>query len=112
MNYNEIEEAFNFMSHGYYGDHMAMVCRSTGTVCWCTADGENDDIPEEAYESDDWITVPDFKDLRCGQNLVFDFVDERIPADIAQIHSMFRKSGAYARYKDLLGACPSNHTHA
>ena len=50
MKFADIEEAFMLVSHGMYGDHSAMICRSTGRICWSSESGEMDESPEEAYK--------------------------------------------------------------
>ncbi len=74
----------------------------SGKIHLATEDEEIDEIPETAYESDDWIEVPDFRDLGCGRDLVFDFVARQLPSEADRVYGIFRSSGAYGRYKDLL----------
>lgn len=46
--------------------------------------------------------MPDKRDLDLGKKLVLDFVFSHIPDENEFVESVFRKRGAYARYKDLL----------
>ena len=48
------------------------------------------------------IEIPHKNDLGLGRKLVFEFVEEYIPNDYERVRKMFRRSGAYSRYKDLL----------
>jgi hypothetical protein len=41
-------------------------------------------------------------ELGLGTDLVFDFVEEHLPEDYDQVRRMFRRGGAYSRYKGLL----------
>lgn len=91
-----------FVTQAYVTDHTALICRSSGEICFGSEDGEIDEIPDEAYESEGWVAVPEFRDIGCGANLVQDFVAQRLPEDAADVHRIFRRSGAYARFKDLL----------
>ena len=102
MKFADIEEALQFVSSGYLGENTALVCRSTGEIYWQTEDREIDDIPEEAYESDDWFEVPTFRDIGCGTNLVSDFAGQYLPDDFDDVQRMFRRAGAYGRFKALL----------
>jgi len=102
MTYSDVEDAFLFVSGGYLAGHTALVCRSTGQVCFASEDAELDEIPEEAYESPDWVAVPQLRDIGCGTNLVDEFVAERLPEDAAEVQRIFRRAGAYGRYKALL----------
>jgi len=46
--------------------------------------------------------VPHKYDLDLGNALVFDFVDEFMPDDYGMVRNMFRRRGAYSRFKDFL----------
>jgi hypothetical protein len=46
--------------------------------------------------------VPDQSALDLGSRLVFRFVREVMPADYDAVAEIFRRRGAYSRYKDLL----------
>jgi hypothetical protein len=37
-----------------------------------------------------------------GRNLVFEFVEQFLPGDFERVRQIFRRGGAYRRYKDLL----------
>ena len=63
---------------------------------------DEDEIPEEIYDREDCIEIPHKNDLDLGKTLVFEFVDKYLPNDFERIRRIFRKRGAYARYKDLL----------
>jgi hypothetical protein len=102
MKFSDIEDALMFVSDGFYGDHSAMVCKSTGQICWASESGDTDDIPEEAYESDDWVAVPHKNDLELGRDLVFKFISQHLPDDSDRVGNFFHSRGAYTRYKDLL----------
>ncbi len=40
--------------------------------------------------------------MDLGRNLVFEFVEAYLPDDFGRIKLIFRRKGAYGRYKDLL----------
>jgi hypothetical protein len=103
MNYNDLEDAFLFVSSGAPFEHTAMVSKKTGQVCLRSEMGDLDEIPEEAYDSDSWLDIPHNNDLGLGRDLVFAFVAQRLPADLDRVESIFSRKGAYSRYKDLLG---------
>ena len=50
----------------------------------------------------DDIEIPHKNELNLGQRLVFDFVSERIPEKSGDVSQIFRRKGAYGRYKNLL----------
>ena len=48
------------------------------------------------------IEIPHKNDLDLGQSLVFDFVGANLPDDYHGVRDIFRRRGAYARFKELL----------
>jgi hypothetical protein len=57
---------------------------------------------EDDLDRDQCIEIPHKNDLDLGGNLVFEFVEEYIPDDYERVREIFRRSGAYSRYKALL----------
>jgi hypothetical protein len=49
-----------------------------------------------------YVQLPDKRELDLGKPLVLDFVREVLPEDFDDVRDMFRRRGAYARFKDLL----------
>lgn len=102
MKLSDLEEAFLFVGGDAFGMRSAMVCLQSGQVCLRSELGDIDEIPEEAYESGAWREIPHKKELGLGRELVFTFVDQRLPADLDRVERIFGRRGAYAYYKDLL----------
>ena len=102
MKFSDIEDAFMYVSDGFYGDNSAMICKSTGKICYSSESCDTDEIPDETYESDDWVVVPHKNDLELGRDLVFKFVAQNLPDDSERVHDFFHSRGGYSRYKDLL----------
>ena len=102
MDFSDLEDAFLFVGGAAPCEHTAMICERTGQVCLRSDLGEIDEIPEDAYDSDSWREIPHWNDLGLGRDLVFSFVAQRLPADLDRVRSIFRRRGAYSRYKDLL----------
>ena len=102
MKLSDIEDAVLFVSSSMYGENSAMLCKSTGEICWSSDTSDIDDIPEEAYESDDWIEIPHKNDLDLGRDLVFDFIAQNLPSEQDRVYHIFRRRGAYNRYKNFL----------
>lgn len=102
INFEDIQEAFDFVNFGLYGDHTALLDKSTGQIHWHSESSDLDKIPEEILESSDVIEIPHKNDLGLGSRLVFDFVLGNIPDDYEYVRNMFKRRGAYARYKDFL----------
>lgn len=102
MTYDTIEEAFLFVSSAPPFEHMAVVNRATGESFYASAMAGNNEIPEDVDESDDYLGIPHKNDLDLGRPLVMDFVDSRCPEETDQVLTIFRRPGAYGRFKDLL----------
>ena len=50
------------------------------------------------------IAVPHKNDLDLGQSLIFEFVEDNLPDAYDEVRYIFRKRGAYSRYKELLAS--------
>jgi len=102
IKFEDIQEAFDFVNFGLYGDHTALLDKSTGQIHWHSESGDLDEIPEAMWESDDAVEIPHKNDLGLGQQLIFDFVLSNSPEDYEHVRNIFRARGAYARFKDFL----------
>jgi len=56
-----------------------------------------DDIGNE-----DYLEIPSNYDFGLGKPLVMKFVYEFLPDSASEVQAIFRKQGAYSRYKSLL----------
>lgn len=103
FSFSDIENAFMFVSSGMYGSNSAMLCKHTGKILYIS-DMAGIDETEEAdqLDLDQCLEIPHTNDLDLGKNLVFAFVEEYLPEDYDRVQAIFRRKGAYARYKDLL----------
>ena len=102
MTYEIIEETFFFVSAAPPYEHTAVVKRVTGEAFYASDMAGYDDIPEEAEGNDDYLWIPHKNDLNLGKPLVMDFILSRCPDLYDQITGIFRRKGAYGRFKDLL----------
>jgi hypothetical protein len=62
----------------------------------------DEELPEDIDESDDYICLPDKRELDLGKHLALRFVLDHLPDDFRRAQSIFNRPGAYARFKDLL----------
>jgi hypothetical protein len=100
----ELQNAFLFADiRGQGMDVEVYIRRSTGKFFFRSDDTEDDDFPENAASSPDYLAVPDKRDLDLGRNLVLLFAEEKMPEFADEISDFFRRSGAYRRFRDLLG---------
>jgi hypothetical protein len=103
FSFSDIEAAFMYVSSEMYGMNTAVLCKDTGKILYRSDMAEIDEIEdEEDLDWDQCVEVPHKNDLDLGRNLVFEFVEENLPSDYERVRRIFRRRGAYARYKDLL----------
>ncbi|MDZ7785020.1 MAG: hypothetical protein U5K56_19430 [Halioglobus sp.] len=75
------------------------VDRSTGSL---TDNDLEEELPEDIEAPDLYAEVPNKRDLNLGKPLVLKFAARFMPDTYEEIDEIFRRRGAYARYKDLL----------
>jgi len=102
MTFETIEDAFHFVSSAAYGEHVAVVSRTTGQAYFASIMSNYDELPDDVDESDDYIGIPHKNDLDLGKSLVMEFVRLRCPEQIDCVHAVMKRRGAYGRYKELL----------
>lgn len=99
--WDDISSAFAFVSFDG-GGNSAYVCRRTGAVYWHSELGDNfEELPED-IESDNYLALPEPRDLDLGSRLVMSFADEVLPDHADAIARIFSRKGAYGRFKDFL----------
>jgi hypothetical protein len=81
-----------------------VICRDRGRILYQSDMADLDEISEEDLDPEKTIEIPHKNDLGLGQDLVFQFVGSRLPDAYDRVRRMFRKRGAYARYKELLAS--------
>jgi len=105
IKFSDIEDAFFFVSSASMYTNSAILCKESGKIFYQSDYLEEeavDEIPEEISENENCIEIPHKNELDLGRNLVFEFVEEHLPGDFEQVKNIFRRKGAYGRYKDLL----------
>lgn len=103
VSFKDILLAFEFVSAGSTGEHRAFLCKQSGTLYWHSEfTGDSDELPDDIEDSDKYVQIPDRRELELGKPLVLDFARQFLPDDVGGLQQIFRKRGAYARFKDLL----------
>jgi len=102
IKFSDIEDAFFYVSSAPMTANIAVLCKETGEILYASEYGDVDEIPEEVYDRSDCIEIPHKNDLDLGRNLVFEFVEQYLPSDFERVRHIFRRKGAYGRYKDFL----------
>ena len=102
VTFSEIEEAFFFVNSAEMGMHSAVLHRPTGQGYFSSEMGDMDEISAADLDWDVCIDIPNKNELGLGQDLVFEFVADHLPDDDGRVRQIFRRRGAYGRFKDLL----------
>ena len=102
ISFDDIENAFFFVSMDQKYMHDAYLCKETGQIFYTSELVDSDDLPEDIDDPDKYITIPHKNDLELGKSLVIEFTSEYLPEALDRVYSIFRSRGAYSRYKDLL----------
>ena len=97
----EMLEAFEFASFGQPGESEAYLRKDTGTFHYHSEHGDEEPLPSD-IESERYIAIPHKNDLNLGKTLALRFAAEVMPDDETEIRAIFSRSGAYARFRDLL----------
>jgi hypothetical protein len=107
---DELVAAMFFVSaaescHG--AEDVAYLHRPTGTVHWHSVEdivGElyDEPLPENVTTLPDYLRIPNKRELDLGKALVFAFVHEFMPYAYAEVAAIFRKRGAYGRFRSIL----------
>ena len=102
MKLDEIEDAFFYVSSAPQFTNSALLCKETGEIFYISDMGDSDDLPEDIEDSDQYIEIPHKNDLDLGNRLVMAFATEQCPELLEKVDAIFRRKGAYSRYKELL----------
>ena len=103
VSWTDLILAFEFVSAGNTGEHQAFLCKQTGKLYWQSdSSDELDELPDDIDDGEKYVQIPDKRELDLGKLLVFDFVGQFLPDDFDEVQRIFRRRGAYARFKDLL----------
>lgn len=106
VRFSELLDAFELMTMSM-GDSCAYLSRQTGEVYsrldpLCVGDDLAEELPDDIEDEEKYVALPDKQELDLGKPLVMDFVRQVLPQDLDDVRDMFRKKGAYARFKALL----------
>ena len=102
IKFGDIQDAFFFVSSAAYGMNSAFLRRDTGQILYRLEMGDIDEIGDEDLDWDTYIEIPHKNDLDLGQRLVFEFIERHLPDEYHRVEQIFRRPGAYGRFKGLL----------
>ena len=101
---DRLQNAMEWASSDFL-ENEADICRQTGKIHWIAGDPgmiDEEDIPEDIHNSDRYLPVPNKPDLDSGNQLAFDFATRYLVQHYDDVRDMFRRQGAYRRFKDFL----------
>lgn len=102
VSWDEIENAFLYVSMDQEFMHNAYLCKESGEAFYTSELGDSDELPEDIDDPKKYISIPHKNELNLGKDLVIEFTAEYLPEELEKVDSIFRRRGAYSRYKDLL----------
>ncbi|MDE0284474.1 MAG: hypothetical protein OXN26_08010 [Gammaproteobacteria bacterium] len=104
VDFGDISEAFETVSFNPQYDKEAYLCRETGRIYYYFSDLDDsgDELPEDIGDDRKYIQIPRKNELDLGRKLVFRFVEHELPGDVDYVYGIFRKAGAYSKFKALL----------
>jgi len=106
VNYNELRNAFEFVSSDSPSVQNAYISLDNGEIFWVSASVELEEeiVPDDVTTSTRYLAVPHKNELQLGQKMALEFIDRALPDHYNTVASFFRKRGAYRRFKELLQA--------
>ena len=100
--FDEIQDAFLFVSSDEYGMNRALLCLDNGEIYYHSEMGTFDELDEDKFDCDHFIEIPHKNDLDLGERLVFEFAEEHLADELDSVQQIFSHRGAYRRFKDFL----------
>lgn len=101
VKFDELLEAFEFVSFGGMFESAAYVSLDTGAIYWIS-DGLDEATPPDLGTSDRYLEIPHKNHLDLGSHLALRFAEQHVPDHYETVRGIFHRRGAYARFKDLL----------
>src|SRR5207237_3531775 len=102
VSFSDLRLAFEFVSSGGMGENEAYLDRQSGKIYWHSEFGDNDEELPDDIDDEEYISIPDKRELDLGKPLVLDFAREFLPDDYDEVRHIFSRRVAYCRYQDLL----------
>jgi len=99
---SDVEMAHDYVSSDQPLMNSTYISKRTGQIHYHSEMYDSDELPEDIYESDDYIEIPHKNDLDLGQHLVRQFVNREIPGLANTVRGFFSRRGAYSKYRSFL----------
>ncbi|KGJ90483.1 UPF0158 family protein [Thalassotalea sp. ND16A] len=107
VNLSEIVDALEFSGMSSISEIVTYLDTSTGKIIVDMDESEfgfeaKDDLPDDLFENDRYLQLPDKYELDLGKRLALRFVEQFLPQQFDYAYRIFSKSGAYRRFKLML----------
>ncbi|HOD50268.1 MAG TPA: hypothetical protein PKY01_10315 [Candidatus Hydrogenedentes bacterium] len=106
IKFDQIRDAFDFVSSGPPSENVAFLDPETGEMHFWSAYFEASESGEEEEDIEaieaKCVAIPHKSELDLGPALAVRFADQHMPESSGKVREIFSRSGAYARFKDLL----------
>jgi hypothetical protein len=106
VSFKDILSSFEFVSSVGVGENQAVLCRRTGKIYvryeFSDLEEFNDELPDGFEDDENYIAIPDQRELGLGKPLALDFARECLPGCFDEVRYMFSKRGAYKKFRALL----------
>jgi hypothetical protein len=102
---SDIVDGFEFASFGGFGENQAYLCRQSGEIYLYSEFSDMDEpeeLPDDIEDAEKYLPIPDKRDLGLGKSLVLDFARQFLPEGFDNVRDIFRRRGAYGKFKNLL----------
>lgn len=103
---DDLVDTMQWVSEAITGDNRAYVSRETGKMYLVPEDlgilDEPESLPDDLDDESKYLSVPDKYELDLGKQLVYDFTREFLPEHYNDVRGIFRRKGAYGRFKEFL----------
>ena len=102
--FQDILFSFEFVSGD--GSNEALLCKRTGKIYWRSPlsglDEIEEELPDGIEDDENYVVIPDKRELGLGKPLALDFAREFLPKDFDEVRYMFSKRGAYQKFRALV----------
>jgi len=103
VKFDELLDAFDFVSDGQPFEHDAYLCLETGVIHYHSDLVDLEEaLPDDIDTPGKYIAIPHKNDLDLGKRLALRFADDLLPGSLDDVYDIFRHKGAYGRFKSLL----------
>ena len=99
---DDLEFALEYASGGSLLGAESHIRKDTGEIINYDEDGNFEALPDDIDDPAKYVQVPTKQELGLGKPLALEFAEQVVPERFDQVREIFRRKGAYGRYKDLL----------